>query len=216
MNEYDFENRIELFCPERPGCVVSYIKVFQTKARNDLILKLNTTIKELQNGIIHLNGPYGVGKSYSLANFVVKSRVQTQKELENRNPNQPLHLFMYAYLNRKFEKEYIYHFRTDLLYACYPLIKNELDYILNRDSNQNSNIDYESLFDKKSLINLLFSLFKFTNKKLIPEIFNEILDVLEVKYNARLVVVFDQINEIKRKSENTNKNKIQECLLESI
>ena len=75
MNEYEYGNRMEFFLPEKPGSVRSSINVFQTKARNKLIEDLNMTIRELKQGIIQLNGLYGVGKSYSLADFVVKSRV---------------------------------------------------------------------------------------------------------------------------------------------
>jgi hypothetical protein len=206
---YQYQKRIEIVPYSRPGSLTSsHIKIIQTKARNDLIQRLTNTLDQDFFGIVQLNGLYGIGKSYTLADFVIKSRVQTLRQLENRDPRKRLNIFVYLYLNQKDEDKYLHYFREELIYACYPLIKNELDYLTKKIYEFRENVDYDALYDTNSLINLLFSLFEHTYE--IPNsIFDQIKEILRKKYGARLVIVLDQINEIKIKAVNSNENQQQ-------
>ena len=77
-----------------------------------------------------------------------------------------------------------------------PFIQKEIDILINKKYYE---IEDPAIFtDKKSLLNLIFSLCQFSYKDFPVSVFNEIIQTLKEKYKARFVFVVDQINEIKR------------------
>ena len=170
--------------------------IYQTKARLEVVKKLNSYIEQDFNEFIQLNGLYGVGKSFTLADFVIKGRLQTLKDLENRDSKKTLNLFVYLYLKKSDEGSYVEYLVNEIIYACMPFIHKEIDILLNEKYDE---IEDPAIFtDKKSLLNLIFSLCQFSYKDFPVSVFNEIIQTLKEKYKARFVFVVDQINEIKR------------------
>jgi len=180
----------------------SKYQIYQTKARLEVVRKLNSYIEEDSNQFIQLNGLYGVGKSFTLADFVMKARLETLKEIENRDSNKILNLFVYLYLKKSDEKKYVEYLVNEIVYACMPLIHKEIDILVNKKYDEIEKVGPTNFTDKKSLLNLIFSLCQFNYNEFPVSVLKEIIQMINEKYNARFVLVVDQINEIKRPVDN--------------
>jgi len=162
--------------------------IYQTKARLEVVRELNSYIEENFNYFIQMNGLYGVGKSFTLADFVIKARLETLEKNEKRDTNKILNLFVYLYLKKLDEREYVKYLVHEIVYACMPLIHKEIDILVNEKYDEIEKVDPTVFTDEKSLLNLIFSLCEFEKKEFPVSVFQEIIRILKKKVQCQICI----------------------------
>jgi hypothetical protein len=165
-----------------------YITIYDTEQRRKIIKEIEDKIKN--NRILQVCGVSGMGKSYTLIDFVIKQRIKFLQQLKSNSEGTKF-VPMYFYLNQTEENYFFDYFKEELFYSIFPLIKDEYNQI---KSDENLPIEENSLL---FLILKLFNTNVINFMDSIQNIFEKILAIINEKYEVKLVVVIDQINEIK-------------------
>ena len=95
----------------------------------------------------------------------------------------------------------------ELFYSIFPLVKDEYNQII---SDQNAEIKKDSLL---FWIAKLFDIYDLNFEEKIDGILDRIMRILSREYNVKLVMIFDQINELKLKKESKKMEFIYNLIL---
>lgn len=174
---------------------IDTLRIFDSGIRKRILKNIEENIQKGKT--IQVSGLSGLGKSYTLIDYVIKQRIKLKNQL-NENDTSQKFIPLYFYFNSKNENEFMEYFKFELFYSLYPFFKDECTKYIS-----NSEVDIK----KETLFNLVLKLFITTSPKEIQdllkkeEVFKKILYILQNEFNAKLVVIIDQINEIRGKDD---------------
>lgn len=171
------------------GWIDIYLFDERNKIINQILEMIQIEIKKKK----FFHGNTGFGKTHILIDLVARLIFKYLKENIDEKPEKIIFYFMFNIID--FDP---YKFLEEFYFACYPLIRYERALLRSAQNlNQNSLNDIQQLTKLESYFEIFFDNIIIDDDENL-KIFHEILIHIFKTYKIPLIVIFDQINEIKK------------------
>lgn len=166
-----------------------WVDIYLFDERNKILRKFFENIETNTINNIYLHRNTGFGKTHILIDLVARLRFRYLKENVNEKPETLIFYFMFHISEFKSHE-----FLQEFYFACFPLIRYE------KAIQKFSNLNKDSINNNQltKLENYFESIYRKVNIDDVMDIINQIIFHISSIHRVKLLVIFDQINEINK------------------